>query len=169
MKRLIQFLQISVLAKHTLCNTPKLFMRQINENDFIRYDVIIRLLAVENYYNRNDYGWALYEKLRKNQLKTTNVKNEIVRFVDLIKSIEIHGFDSKSEIYIDKHFHLVNGSHRLALALYHKYNTIPCRIIRQNANADYSIRRLIEFGFTQEEIDCILNRYRALQTESASD
>ena len=139
-------------------------MHQVNENDFIRYDVIIRLLAVENYYNRNDYGWALYEKLREHQLKTTNVKNEIVRFVDLIKSIEIQ-FDSKSEIYMDKHFHLVNGSHRLALALYHKYNTIPCRIIRQNANADYSIRRLIEFDFTQEEIDCILNRYRALQKD----
>ena len=169
MKRLIQFLQITVLVKHTLCNTPKLLMRQINENDFIRYDVIIRLLAVENYYNRNDYGWALYEKLRKHQLQTTNVKNEIIRFVDLIKSIEIHGLDSRSDIYIDKHFRLVNGSHRLALALYHKYNVIPCRIIRQKANADYSIRRLIEFDYTQEEIDCILNRYRALQKEFALD
>ena len=169
MKWLIQFWQISVLVKHTLCNTQKLFMRQRNEKDFLRYDVIIRLLAVENYYNRNDYGWALYEKLREHQLKTTNVKNEIILFVDLIKSMEIHGFDSKSEIYIDKHFRLVNGSHRLALALYHKYNTIPCRIIRQKANADYSIRRLIEFDFTQEEIDCILNRYRALQKDISLD
>ena len=162
-------MRTKVFVKHVSCCISDLLSCHIEKNEFFRYDVIIRLLAIENYYNKNNYCWALYEKLREHQLKTTNVKNEIICFVDLIKSVELYGFDTKSEIYIDKNFHLVNGSHRLALALYHKYNTIPCRIIRQNANADYSIRRLIDFDFTQEEFDCILNRYRALQTESASD
>lgn len=169
MKSLIRFVRTKVFVKHVSCCISDLLSCHIEKNEFFRYDVIIRLLAIENYYNKNNYGWRLYEKLRKRQLNATNVKDEIIRFVDLIKSVEIYRFDKKSEIYLDKNFHLVNGSHRLAVSLYYKYKTIPCRIIRQNANADYSIRRLIDFDFTQEEIDCILNRYSSLQKEFASD
>ena len=163
MKKIIQFIQNRLFVKRNSYSVKELLISLVVQNSFLRYDVIIRLLAIENHYNKNNYGWMLYEKLRKRQLQTNNVTKEIIQFRNLIYSYEKYGYDSQSEIFIDKRKQLVNGSHRLALALYHGYTSITCRIIRHKATADYSLGRLKNMGFTDIEMRYIIDRYNRLK------
>lgn len=134
-----------------------------NNNGFNRYDIIIRLLAIENYYGKNDFGWNMYKKMRLFQLKDEQkVENVQKIFCALIESMENDGYQKDSEIYVDKNMQLVNGSHRIALALFRNEQNISCRIVHKKSRADYSLVKLKYMGFTDSEVDVIKSKYRSV-------
>lgn len=117
-------------------DTRELLVQQFIDETFNRFDVIVRVLAVENYYGKNDYGMNLYGKMQRIRNPNSNKGNydelAIPRFKTLIESVEKNGFDSNSEIIVDKNLKLVDGAHRLSLAVFHNIKNVKIRIVDED-------------------------------------
>lgn len=130
-----------------------LFLAQYNNGEFNAIDIVVKYLAIENYYNKNDFGFELYRKMQVKRVGEDWNK----RFKELIKSFE-NGFDMNSWIKTDLSYSIHDGAHRLALALYHGYEDIPVRVFNVNIKRRYyGIDWFRKNGFSEEEI-AIINR-----------
>lgn len=105
----------------------------INVLDIMRkhqhdYFIAVRYLAIQEYYGKNNYGYSTYLKYLKLQTadKTRTPDARLDQFKNLIKSWEENGYDHHYPIYIDRNSYLVDGAHRLSLALYHSLTQINC-------------------------------------------
>lgn len=139
-------------------------------NFFNRYDVIVRILAIEDYFKENDFGFALYLKMQNLRKQTHKyIPNNTVisseNFIDLIKSYQEKGFDNSYPIKVNRFFELSDGSHRFALSLYDNLTDIP--IILSTDMYDcrfyYGLDWFLENGFSSAEIDLIENKYKMIK------
>lgn len=152
--------------QYTSIPTIELFFSQNNDNlSFNRYDTIVRLLAIENYYGLNDYGWALYEKMQNKRVQNGYATEAKERFIKLIKSWEQNGYDANSCIEVNKDIKLLDGSHRLAMALYHKQEEVSLRIDSDASTPQYGIDWFFEEDFNLTEIKQITERYENIKKE----
>lgn len=149
---LLNLLETEVVLKYP---TAKLIGKNYQNDYFNRMDIIVRYLAIEEYFYKNDIGFSLYTKMQKYRGCTGNYKES---FIDLIESISRKGFDIYSQIPVDLKFSLLNGSHRLALALYFNIPEVPIRILKR-AEAEqvkpYCIQWFRDNSFSEEEISII--------------
>lgn len=131
--------------------TTDLFLAQYFNGEFNALDIVVKYLAIENYYNKNDFGFELYRKM---QLKRVGEDwNE--RFVNLIRSFE-KGIDMDSWIKTDLSYSIHDGAHRVALALYHDYEDIPVKVFNVNIQRRYyGIDWFRENDFSESEIAII--------------
>ena len=109
-------------------DTRELLIQQYINGKYNRMDIIVRLLAVENYYQMNEYGFGLYEKMQETRVREGYSDASVKRFKALIESFERKGYDKKSEIIVDSKLRLIDGAHRLALAIYYKIPNVKIRI-----------------------------------------
>ncbi len=116
-----------------------LFLAQYKDLSFNAVDIVFKYLAIENYYNINDYGFNLYNKL---QYYRTG-KDWSNRFKDLIKSFE-YGYNLNSKVETDLNYSIHDGAHRVALCLFHNIDDINVRIFNT-----FLYRR--EYGFSYIE------------------
>jgi hypothetical protein len=86
----------------------------------------------------------------------------IERFNSLISSYEKNGYDDSSEIELYADLHLHDGSHRIAMALYHKAYLISCKVRSDSVDIFYCIEWFIEKGFDYEEIKLIKEKYHEI-------
>ena len=106
----------------------ELLARQYIAGEFNRFDIIVRLLAAENYYQLNEYGFELYKKMQEARVRAGYSEISVNRYKALIRSFEQRGYDSRSEIIVDSNLGLINGAHRVALAIYYKIPNVKLRI-----------------------------------------
>ncbi len=118
----------------------ELFGKQYDAGKFCRFDVIVRLLAAEAYFGENDFGMSLYRKMQDARVRSGYADIAEERFRCLLKCWNEKGYDADSPIIVDKNFRLIDGSHRLALALYFKLTYVKIRKIDADAMADYGMR-----------------------------
>ena len=161
--------------KYELIITPELlFSLQHKNSSFNRYDIVVRYLAIENHFGKNDFGMELYNKLqdkRNEYLKSIGAKiasddlveNKKDKFIPLIESFEKNGFDLKKAISVNEDLGLVDGSHRLACALYFKSEKIAVKK-NQTSKVDYGLDWFEKY-FTEKEIELISNKYKQLMSE----
>lgn len=122
------------------------------------FDTVVRYLAIENYYKKNNFGFDLYNKM---QLKRVN-QNWELRFRDLIQSFE-KGYNKKHPILLRNNYNISDGSHRLALALYHNIQYVYVEIDKQKkGKRSFSLDWFYEKNFTIDEIKIIKNKYQTL-------
>lgn len=86
--------------------------------------------------------------------------HNVERFTELIKSIEKHGFCGESNILVDGNMQLIDGSHRLACALYFDAERIPIRIQPQLTNIKYDVEWFRSAGFNDQEINIICEKQK---------
>lgn len=127
-------------------------------NEIIRYDMIVRYLAIENYYGINDIGFSLYKRMQDARMGEGFSDGAVERFKALIESYEKNGYDENSCIIVDKNLQLIDGSHRMALGLYYGMMTIKALIIDTEHPVDYSIDWFFTHGFSNDEIDKIIQK-----------
>ena len=149
------------------------WLQHIEENGkffFNRYDLIVRILAIDNYYGLNDFGFDLYLKMQNIRKLTHKYIPDDVTFetngiIALIKSFEKEGFKEDYPIHVNRFMELVDGSHRFSLALYKNIKKIP--IILSSNMYDcrfyYGINWFQENGFNNHEIDIIQNKYKMIK------
>jgi hypothetical protein len=131
--------------------TTDLFLAQYVNNDFNAVDVVVKYLAIENYYGKNTYGFKLYQKMQTKRIGEDWTK----RFKNLIRSFE-SGMDMSSWIETDVNYSIHDGAHRLALSLYYNYNDIHVRVFNVEAKRrTYNLEWFVDNGFTNEEIQMI--------------
>jgi hypothetical protein len=140
-------------------DSTKFLAKQMHGSSFNRMDTIVRYLAIENYYNKNDYGFKLYNKMQfQRKFESQKRNNYEKHFRKLIQDIENYGYNSSSSILIDKNQQLLDGSHRLASALYYKEKDIPINISKETKKISFEIDWFKKKGFTSNEIDLILHK-----------
>lgn len=138
-------------------DTKEIFVNQCLspvKNEFNRYDIVVRYLAVENYYQKNKNGFLLYEKMQKARKGVENVQAYTDNLKNLIASFEEKGYDGESEIECDEELWLLDGSHRMAMYLYHDILKIRVKIrsVPKENRPYYGIDWFRDNGFTQEEL-----------------
>lgn len=154
----------SDLPKVIQIDTNELLLCQYRDGVFNRYDVAVRLLAIENYFGKNIYGFDLYKKMQKRRAGD-EAYGEIStqRYAQLIQSYEKMGYDENSELVIDEKLHLKDGSHRLALAIYFGVSRLKVRIIKKEKDNYYG-KSWFEKYFSREE--CALIKKKVFEIES---
>lgn len=133
-----------------------------SHGELLRCDIIVRYLAVEEYYGKNDYGFSMYEKMQAARLDDDRAKSAVRKFKELIRSYDENGYDKNSRIILDRNLELIDGSHRLALALYHGITDINAQIINIVEDIEYSIDWFISNGFSSDEVDRIVAKYQTI-------
>jgi len=98
-----------------------LLNKQIKVGRYNRMDIFARYLAIEAYYGKNSFGWKLYHRMQYKRLWNNfwGAKKARNDFCKLIGSIREEGYKYIKPVRVDWDWHLINGAHRLAAALYH--------------------------------------------------
>ena len=132
-----------------------IFIANCEGETLLRWDIVVKYLAIENYYGENDFGFELYLKMQSARSWPARAIESLKDFKDLIKSWEINGYDKNSCIYVDTDLILHNGAHRMALALYHNEPYINAYYIQRNKPADFSELWFCSNNFSEAEISII--------------
>jgi hypothetical protein len=141
-----------MFSKYLIISTKDLFSLQYDINgEYQNMDGVVRYLAIKNYYGKNNIGFNLYEKMQKNRIS----ENWNARFKELIASFEKNGFLPEFPIVVGSNYMIMNGSHRLALAVYHKINYVPIKVMPQFKDRRYSIQWFQENDFSKKELQII--------------
>ena len=146
--------------------TNILLSRQTNGINFLRYDLIVRYLTIKYYLEQNkDYD--LYKKLQKERGKSPH-KNPIKAFKVLINNFKLSGYNFNKPIALDKNLKLIDGSHRLACALYFNIAYVPVKIIKTSFISPFDINWFKTHNFSKEEIDHIkINKIDVFKSTNA--
>ena len=142
-----------------MIDTRELCRQQFGEEP--RLDIIVRILAIEEYYDTNDYGLELYNKMMDKRIRKGYSKYAERRFKELIKSFESDGYHENSEIFVDQELHLLDGSHRLALAIYHGQPEVCIRILKKKQNVQYGPKWFSD-NFSESECSLIHNKFECV-------
>ncbi len=151
-------------VQHLKLDVGELFFQHNSEKGFLRYDMIVRLLAIENYYEKNVFGFDLYYRMQKCRMGKEWADKATDIFKDLIKSYEQNGYDEKSEITVDENLHLIDGSHRMALALYYQLPYISVKVKQYSQEVFcYDIRWFKVNGFSDDDINKLESKYNEIR------
>lgn len=138
------------------------------KNNLNRADILVRMLAIDNFYKKNANGFKLYNIMQQARCAQNNKipqcqANNQEAFIQLIKSFE-NGFDINYPIIVNRNFELLDGSHRLALSLYKHIKDIP--ILRWDTvfTVNYSLNWFKENGLAYFE-PYILQKYKSVLLE----
>lgn len=124
--------------------------------EFDRMDLIVRYMAAEDYFNQNDSGFLLYNKMQYNRINSTNSENQYRR---LIESVATNGFDIDSKVEIDPLGNIIDGAHRVSLALYFKEKEISVHFSHVSNEGNYSIKWFEEHDFEPDQILLIKGKF----------
>jgi len=127
-------------------------------------DIIVRYLAIEEYYGENNCGYELFSKMQKMRRQK---EHTLERFKQLIQSIAKNRFIDKSQITVNENLHLLDGSHRIACALYFNIKKIPINIEFNQRTNPYSLKWFQDNGFSESEIEIIDKKFDEILTDLA--
>ena len=145
-----------------IVSTKDLFLAQFDNGDYNAMDVIVKILAIENYYGLNDYGFNLYNKMQEKRVG----ENWETRFKTLIKSVEDNGLMDVKSIDTDINYSIHDGAHRLALSIYHNVDKIKIRVYNTDIlRRRYGIEWFSNNDFTNDEISIILKKFKEVVTK----
>ena len=135
-----------------------IYFANCENKQLLRWDVAVKLLAVENYYGKNDFGFELYAKMQNARAGCDRAEEAKANFVNLIRSWEENGYDPTSCIYVDSDLTLQNGAHRLAMAIYHGMPYINAHTLHRDKPRDFGEKFFAGSGFSEDEMEIIRNK-----------
>ena len=139
-----------------LYDVKEIIYQQNRIDGYNRLDIFVRLLAIENEYGINSYGWDLYRKMQAKRCSGgLSVEERVKIFKDLIRSWDEKGYDASSRIRLDVNLMLEDGSHRLALAVYHNVEHINCYVSGYESDIYYGGKWFLDNGFLSSELEQI--------------
>jgi len=142
-----------------------MFFLQVKNDEFRRPDMIVRHLAIDNYYGNNDFGFDLYRKLQDARVKKGYADRAVKKFYDLIESYAKNGYDPGSYILADKELKLRDGSHRMAMATYLNLPEITVAVFNATTALVLDYNWLLTHGFSKEEVQLLRSKADSLRKE----
>lgn len=164
-EKIIRHINNIFFTKHIIISVKEVFCQNIGKGGFRRYDMIVRLLAVENYYGLNSCGMELYYRMQSRRNETINAQSAVDRFRKLIESYDKDGYDPHSEIELGKDLCLIDGSHRMAMAMYHRCPTISAKVRNYSLDVYYSLEWFAANDFTKEECEMMKSKYEEIAAD----
>lgn len=92
------------------------------------YSMAVRYLVIDNYYGKNDYGYEIYKKAMELYCSAVTAQKRLDRFICLIESWELNGFDKKQPVLLFDNLKFFDGAHRISLASYFREKDIAANI-----------------------------------------
>ncbi|MBR6013356.1 MAG: hypothetical protein IK062_06200 [Selenomonadaceae bacterium] len=135
-----------------------LVARQFFRGELNRYDIFVRYLAIEEYYGKNDFGFRLYKKMQDKRIAEGYGEKAVEKFIELIKSYEIRGYDKSSAVQVGCNLALWDGSHRIAMGLYNNLQNITIEIHQEPTFYDFKIDWFLKNDFSREEVKLIIDK-----------
>lgn len=141
----------------------------INSDIMYNAHLMVRYKTIESYINNNEKKWwNIYNNMQRKRVSQKPIiprekaENEKC-FKELIDSIKNNGFKDNYPILINNQFRLVDGSHRLSIALYLKIPFVPVTMTKEtiDIDPDYSIEWFKNNGF-DNIISEIKNVYKSI-------
>ncbi len=132
--------------------TSDLFLAQFKDNFYNAVDVVVKYMAIENYFGKNNNGIKLYQKMQQKRVN----ENWNSRFFNLIQDVTINGYRENSFIETDINYSIHDGAHRLALALFFGIKNLNIKVFNTDKSRRiYNINWFIENGFDPDEVEQI--------------
>lgn len=127
--------------------------------------IIIKLLAVENYYECNNFGFDLHRKFVGVTQPNLMYQRE-ENFIQLMKSFEGQGYNDSYPITLNAHYTIIDGTHRFACCIYHNLENINVRMLNTVDEDRKDLTWLKQVSvFTKDEINKIVSRYEKLRRD----
>ena len=142
-----------------------MFFLQVKDGEFRRPDMIVRHLAIDNYYGNNDFGFDLYRKLQDTRVKKGYAETAVKKFYALIESYAKNGYDPSSYILADKELKLRDGSHRMAMATYLNLPEITVAVFNATTALVLDYNWLLSHGFSADEVEILRTKADSLRKE----
>lgn len=144
----------------------------ISKND--GYGLAIKYLALEQYYKKNQCGFAVYVKAQAMHCEEETAKKRLDKFCQLIASWEKCGYQPDRGCVLDESYRVIDGYHRIALAKYHQQEEIICNVyqcskelVEEMGNAVGMTKQdMIEAGFTLEELAAVEEVYNRIRRKT---
>jgi SAM-dependent methyltransferase len=137
----------------------KLLARQYAGGGFNRMDIIVRYMAIEEYFGENNCGYELFSKMQKMRGQK---EHSLERFKQLIRSFAKNRLMDKNPITVNENLQLIDGSHRIACALYFDIKKIPIKFELNQGVNPYSLNWFQNNGFLRHEIEFIEKKFNEI-------
>lgn len=132
-------------------------VEKLRKANIQRFDIIVNMLFIDCYYQKNDYGYRLYELSKQHGPS---------KFIRLIKSFEHeirsnqHGF-KKNYLPITKDYYLNgDGVHRLSCCLYFDLKKVPAEVDqRKYKYVNHYGLKWLKSNYSDCDIEKIVNFY----------
>lgn len=159
---MIRYLVVKEFYASSNCSEKELLY---NQKGNMSYDVIKELgFPMMALYYKMQSKRAEYVK----KITTINVEDSVYNFIDLIEKVDKYGFDIKYPLEINQDFCLLDGAHRLALALYHKVPKIKIFFNDGlNFTPNYSLQWFKDMNML-EYVDIIVDTYKSILEKSSN-
>lgn len=153
---MIRYLVVKEFYTSTNCSEKELLYSQKGN---MSYEIIKKLgFPMMALYYKMQSKRAEYVK----KITTIKVEESIYNFIELIEKVDKHGFDIKYPLEINQDFCLLDGAHRLALALYHKIPKIKVFFKNGlNFTPNYSLQWFKDMNMF-EYVDVIIDTYKSI-------
>ena len=152
--------------KNTFSISPAdLFHLQNKGGLFVRPDLIIRYLFIEEYFGENTShinGIALYKKMQDFRRKNSSGDEMIERFTKVIKSYQQNGHMASHPVEVDRNLFIRDGSHRTAAAMYLGLDEITVHYTEIDLPVAKKLAVFEENGFTDEEKQLVADKTQQL-------
>jgi len=113
-----------------------------------QFYVAARLLDAKLYYEKGDASFPYQVAVSYNyRPKSYNREKRTKEFIELLESVKENGYDLCSPLVIDKELYLINGTHRMALAIYN--NTLEVKTVCWNR------KHIVERGFERRPLQTL--------------
>lgn len=147
-------------------STKELFLKQYKNGKLNRADLVVRYLAIEQFYGKNDYGLILYNKMQNLRMKFLAIPEPsesyyVDKFSKLLKSVELNGFSDDEPIDLMNNFELLDGSHRTALSIFFGISHLAYRLINESRDINYGYD-FLSTGFSQDEIELVSSKEKEI-------
>ena len=111
------------------------------------YGFSVRKLVIDQFFQKNDYGFDLYQKIFSALYNKRTGEDRLNQFKKLIKNWVKNGYNAKYPIKIDKSYRIFDGEHRLILAYYFNQKEILADIYEDSFLYDEFMRpHLVDQG-----------------------
>lgn len=152
--------------------------REIAVNELVRFQgencywFAARYLAIDQYLGKNNYGYAIYEKLQTVHCSFDTARKRLLQFQNLIEAYLSKQCWISQAIAIDSERRIIDGIHRTAIYSYWNESRIKADIYAASADF-YEIMgevypdagMLKEHGITADEMDALENMRREIWRE----
>lgn len=154
------------------CECKEVEVNRIIQKAKDKYWLAIRIAAIEQYYGKNEKGYEIYLKGQRLHCNPSTAISRLDNFKRLIKNWDEKGFCTDYKPAISYDYEILDGLHRISLAVYHRMNVIACDIYNvsdldkyKNEYVDVKKTVIYKAGFTETEIKEIERINGALYAE----
>lgn len=131
-----------------------------------QFYVAARLLDAKLYYEKGDASFPYQVAVSYNyRPKSYDREKRTKEFIELLESVKENGYDPDSHIAIDKDLQLINGTHRIALALYYNIKELTADCWRRRNIVEKGIEHWTASAIDPTILKNVLHEHETIQEQ----